>query len=114
MQRDSLFRRREETNFRPIAPAPAVAAAIAERISPPPQAIAEPARPVLPVAPVVPSGACPGGGQRDANALGRLPNGICTASGNNGSGLGGRLVRPPVSAFGDCRDAHPRNQRLPP
>jgi cytoskeletal protein CcmA (bactofilin family) len=44
LQKDSLFRRREETNFRPIAPAPAVAAAIAERIAPP-QAVAEPVRP---------------------------------------------------------------------
>jgi len=31
LQKDNLFSRREETNFRPIAPAPAVAAAIAER-----------------------------------------------------------------------------------
>ena len=47
LQRDNLFRRREETPFRPIAPAPAVAAAIAERVAPPaaPAANAEPARP---------------------------------------------------------------------
>ena len=44
LQKDSLFRRREEANFRPIAPAPAVAAAIAERIAPP-QHVAEPVRP---------------------------------------------------------------------
>lgn len=34
LQKDSLFRRREETTFRPIAPAPAVAAVIAERAIP--------------------------------------------------------------------------------
>ena len=34
LQRDNLFRRREVTDFRPIAPAPAVAAAIAERLVP--------------------------------------------------------------------------------
>ena len=46
LQKDSLFRRREETNFRPIAPAPAIAAAIAERaIQVNPPANAEPARP---------------------------------------------------------------------
>ena len=55
LQKDSLFRRREETSFRPIAPAPAVAAAIAERISPPPQAIAEPPRSVAPAPAAVPS-----------------------------------------------------------
>ena len=46
LQRDSLFRRREEPNFRPITPAPAVAAAIAERsvqVSPP--ANVEPVKP---------------------------------------------------------------------
>jgi len=66
LQKDSLFRRREETNFRPIAPAPAVAAAIAERISPPPQAITEPPRAVAPAAPVaVPSAAAkPGEGSK--------------------------------------------------
>ncbi len=48
MQRDSLFRRREETTFRPIAPTPAAAAAIAERIVPAaPPANAEPARTVV-------------------------------------------------------------------
>jgi cytoskeletal protein CcmA (bactofilin family) len=45
LQKDNLFRRREETNFRPIAPAPAVAAAIAERgVSVTPPANTEPAR----------------------------------------------------------------------
>ena len=39
LQRDNLFRRREVTDFRPIAPAPAVAAAIAERLVP----VAQPA-----------------------------------------------------------------------
>ena len=49
LQRDSLFRRREEPNMRPITPAPAVAAAIAERavpVSPPANAaIVEPSKP---------------------------------------------------------------------
>ncbi len=50
LQRDNLFRRREETTFRPIPPAPEVAAAIAERaiaVSPPRKAetAVEPARP---------------------------------------------------------------------
>lgn len=46
LQKDSLFRRREETNFRPIAPAPAVAAAIAERtLSVSPPANVEPVKP---------------------------------------------------------------------
>ena len=51
LQKDNLFRRREETSFRPIAPAPAVATAIAERgvsVSPPavtPPATTEPVRP---------------------------------------------------------------------
>jgi len=54
LQRDSLFRRREETPFRPIAPAPAVAAAIAERVAPAvaPAANSEPApRPAVAVKP---------------------------------------------------------------
>ena len=34
LQKDNLFRRREENTFRPIAPAPAVAAAVAERAVP--------------------------------------------------------------------------------
>ncbi len=42
LQRDNLFRRREETTFRPIAPSPAVAAVIAERaIAAVPPVIAE-------------------------------------------------------------------------
>ena len=46
LQRDNLFRRREVTDFRPIAPAPAVAAVIAERLVPvTPPANAEAPRP---------------------------------------------------------------------
>ena len=47
LQKDNLFRRREETNFRPITPAPAVAAAIAERSVPvtPPANTAEAPKP---------------------------------------------------------------------
>ena len=45
LQRDNLFRRREEPIFRPIAPSPAVAAVIAERaIAAVPPVIAEAAR----------------------------------------------------------------------
>ena len=46
LQRDNLFRRREETVFRPITPTPAVAAAIAERpvaVNPPANAEPKPA-----------------------------------------------------------------------
>jgi cytoskeletal protein CcmA (bactofilin family) len=61
LQKDSLFRRREETNFRPIVPAPAVAAAIAERtIQVNPPANAEPARP----APAAAAGVKPGEGSK--------------------------------------------------
>ena len=46
LQRDNLFRRRDVTDFRPIPPAPAVAAAIAERLVPvAPPANAEVPRP---------------------------------------------------------------------
>jgi len=62
LQKDSLFRRREETTFRPIAPAPAIAAAIAERIATP-QAVAEPPRPVAAVPTPAPA-AKPGEGSK--------------------------------------------------
>ena len=61
LQRDNLFRRREETTFRPIAPSPAVAAAIAERaIAPVPPVIAEPPRTSV----VPPAAAKPGEGSK--------------------------------------------------
>ena len=51
LQKDSLFRRREETTFRPIVPAPAVAAAIAERTIPvTPPANTEPPKAGVPAA----------------------------------------------------------------
>jgi cytoskeletal protein CcmA (bactofilin family) len=64
LQKDNLFRRREETSFRPIAPAPAVAAAIAERgVSVTPPANTEPARPAA-VAPKTSDGTKPAEGSK--------------------------------------------------
>ena len=60
LQRDNLFRRREETTFRPIAPSPAVAAVIAERaITAVPPVIAE-----APRTTVAPPAAKPGEGSK--------------------------------------------------
>jgi cytoskeletal protein CcmA (bactofilin family) len=57
LQRDTLFRRREETNFRPIAPAPAVAAVLAERGVPVAQpAVSEPPRTAVSPAPAAKPG----------------------------------------------------------
>lgn len=65
LQRDSLFRRREETSFRPIAPAPAVAAVLAERGMPvAPPAVAEPPRTVVAPALAPAPSAKPGEGSK--------------------------------------------------